>query len=337
MKAVQIIKPGEVKLIELPEPKPQFGEVLIRNRFVSLCGSDLNTYLGRNPLVKFPVIPGHEISGVIEELGEGVPEHIEEGSSCTVIPYTNCGCCHACRNRRPNACQYNQTLGVQRDGGLCEYIVAPWQKVIVDDDMGYRELALVEPLSVGFHAVERAKVIDNEIVMVIGCGVVGVGAILRSLQRGAIVVAVDVEPYKLSYVHRLGAQFDINTRSEDINALMQKIAPNGVDVVIEAAGRPETYRMAIEHVAFTGRVVYISYASEEVSFATKDFVMKELDIRGSRNALPEDFHAVIKCMMRRGREWHTLAGTLYSIVSVKDALENWKNKPGKVFRPMIMF
>src|SRR4029079_15250550 len=155
MRAVVIDKPGGVGLGMLAEPSLADVDVLIRVRTVGFCGSDLNTFRGLNPLVSYPRVPGHEIAGVVEEGGEGVPREISTGAHVTVIPYTACGQCSACRRGRANTCRNNQTLGVQRDGALTERITLPCQALLQGEGRDRRELALVEPLAVGFHAVAR--------------------------------------------------------------------------------------------------------------------------------------------------------------------------------------
>ena len=110
MKAVQIVNPSEMKVVELEKPVVGAGEVLVRIKYVGFCGSDLNTFLGRNPMVKLPVVPGHEVGAVIEEIGPDVPAGFEKGMNVTLNPYTNCGKCASCRNGRVNACEHNETL-----------------------------------------------------------------------------------------------------------------------------------------------------------------------------------------------------------------------------------
>jgi L-galactonate 5-dehydrogenase len=338
MKAIAILGEQNIALIEREKPEIKKGEVLVKIKYVGFCGSDLNTYLGRNPMVKLPVVPGHEIGAEVAAVSEGVPESIKPGMACTVNPYTSCGHCPSCRNGRPNACQFNQTFGVQRDGAMAEYIAVPWEKVIVDNGISPRNFALVEPMSVGFHAVSRAKVIDLDIVMVIGCGMIGVGAIVRASLRGARVIAVDVDDEKLELAKTLGATNTINSRTEDVHARLQEITNgNGPDVVIEAVGSPITYQTAINEVAFTGRVICIGYAKTDISFTTKYFVMKELDIRGSRNAMPEDFRAVIEYMKRGGTVIEKLISGIYAPEEAPEAMKHWVANPGKVFRILIKF
>lgn len=337
MKAVNITEAGKVALVEIEKPVLKYGEVLLKIKYVGFCGSDLNTFLGKNPMVVLPVIPGHEISAVVEEKGEGVPEDIRIGVNCTVNPYTSCGRCPSCRNGRPNACQFNQTLGVQRNGAMSEYIAVPWQKVIADAGISSKKFGLVEPMSVGFHAVSRAEITDLDFVLVIGCGMIGVGAIVRAVLRGARVIAMDIDDKKMALAKSLGAHFTINSMDENVHdRLMEITSGTGPDVVIEAVGSPVTYQMAVNEVAFTGRVVCIGYAKSEVSFETKYFVSKEMDIRGSRNALPEDFRAVIE-YFKRNDVPSELISAVFPPEKAQEALEYWAENPGKVFRILVEF
>jgi 2-desacetyl-2-hydroxyethyl bacteriochlorophyllide A dehydrogenase len=338
MKAIQIIQAGEIKIVDIAVPEIKPDEVLVKIKYVGFCGSDLNTYSGKNPMVKLPVIPGHEIGGEIADIGSAVPAHLAVGTFCTINPYTACGSCPSCRNGRPNACQFNQTLGVQRNGAMCEYIAVPWNKVIPDRTISPRDFCLVEPMSVGFHAVDRAKITDLDAVMVIGCGMIGVGAIVRAALRGARVIAVDVDDSKLALAKRLGATATTNSQTENVHERLQDITNGqGPDVVIEAVGAPVTYQMAVGEVAFTGRVVCIGYAKTDIAFETKLFVQKEMDIRGSRNAMPEDFRAVMEYLKRGTCPKEELISGIYRPEQAQEALEKWKANPGQVFRILVEF
>ena len=227
---------------------------------------------------------------------------------------------------------------MQRNGAMREYIVLPWEKVIPAGHLSPRTCALIEPMSVGFHAVNRAQVTDIDVVMVIGCGMVGMGAIVRSALRGATVVAADIDDEKLALAKEMGASYTINTKTEDVHARLMEITSGfGPDVVIEAVGSPMTYQMAVDEVAFTGRVICIGYAKTEVSFQTKYFVQKELDIRGSRNALPSDFRAVIHYLQRGTCPVDRLISNEVSPEEAPEAMQQWAENPGKVFRILVRF
>jgi threonine dehydrogenase-like Zn-dependent dehydrogenase len=327
MRAFSIVEPGRTELIELPQPKPEPEELLLKSRIIGMCGTDLSTYRGKNPLVSYPRIPGHEIAATIVEIGTEVPSQFAPGMDVTVYPNTNCGNCASCRRGRTNACKFNETLGVQRDGAMKGYFTAPWQKVFASEGLSLRELSTVEPLAVGFHASERGRIAAGDVVAVIGCGMVGLGVIASAVGRGATVIAIDLDEGKLTLAKQAGAQHAIDKSEQNLEQELLALTTGlGPDVVVEAVGTAETYRLAVELVAHTGRVVYIGWAKEPVSYETKLFVHKELDILGSRNSLAE-FPAVIS-MLREGR--FPLEATISATVSLSgagDALQRWSESP----------
>ena len=335
MRAFFITAPGESTIGEIAMPRPGGDEVLLRTRFVGLCGSDLNTFRGKNPMVTYPRIPGHEIAATIEEAGPDVPGHLRPGLDVTVSPYTSCGQCASCLRSRPNACQSNQTLGVQRDGAMTSYFVAPWRKIYLSEGLSLRELSLVEPLSVGFHAAARGRVSAGDAVLVLGCGAVGLGAIAASAFAGAKTMACDVDDAKLALAREAGAAHVIHSGRHSVAEEARELTSGlGPDVVIEAIGLPETYRLAIDVAAFTGRVVYVGYAKEAVSYETKLFVQKELDILGSRNALDE-FPTVI-AMLKQGRfPVEKLISRTTSLDGVSEALTAWTRTPQAISKILV--
>ncbi len=338
MKAVQILEASQMRVVDIEKPSLKDDEILLKIEYVGFCGSDLNTYRGLNPMVNLPIIPGHEVGAVIDEIGKNVPTGFKKGMSVTLNPYTNCGKCASCRNGRVNACEHNQTYGVQRDGAMTEYLALPWTKVIEADGLDTKTCALIEPMSVGFHAVNRAQVTDLDVVMVVGCGMIGMGAIVRASLRGATVIAIDMDDEKLELAKEMGASYGINSKTEDVHEkIIEYTNGLGADVVIEAVGSPATYVMAVDEVAFTGRVVCIGYAKKEVSFQTKYFVQKELDIRGSRNAMPSDFRAVIKYLKNSSSNVERFMSAVVSPENAFDAMKDWADAPAKVFRVLVDF
>jgi threonine dehydrogenase-like Zn-dependent dehydrogenase len=208
----------------------------------------------------------------------------------------------------------------------------PWEKLVRSETLSLAEHALVEPLSVGFHAVERGQVTRADTVLVFGCGMIGLGAISGAgLFRGARVIAVDVDDAKLALARKAGAAETINSKTENLHEkLLALTAGDGPGVVIEAVGLPATFRAAVDEVSFAGRVVYIGYAKEAVSYETKYFVMKELDIRGSRNARVTDFADVMR-MLETGRYpvRETITRTV-PFAEAGEALASWATDPAKV-------
>jgi threonine dehydrogenase-like Zn-dependent dehydrogenase len=327
MKAVIIEGPGQAQLTSVAEPRiASEDEILLAVRKIGLCGSDLNSYRGRNPLVSFPRIPGHEIAATVAELNPKYPEW-QPGTPVTLSPYKNCGQCAACRRNRPNACQFNQTLGVQRDGALTEFITAPAQKLF-RANLSLKELCLVEPLTVGFHSTARGRVTADDMVAVFGCGGVGLGAVAAAAFKGATVIGVDLDDAKLATARKAGAAHTINSAQEDLHERFEQITEGrGPDVIIEAIGSRQTFRAAVDEVAFAGRVVYIGYAKEEVAYETRLFVQKEMDILGSRNALPEDFLSVIRMLEAHRFPVEDAVTHVVPMAEASRVLEAWNHEP----------
>jgi len=331
MKALSLLGEGRVEITDIAEPTLNKGDLLLKVEMVGLCGSDLNSFRGRNPLITYPRVLGHEIAATVLE-GNAT---VVAGTHVTVSPYTGCGKCPSCRRGRENACRYNETFGVQRDGAITERLAVPAGKVY-PSTLPLKTLCLVEPLTVGFHAAARGRVTKDDVVAVFGCGGVGLGAIAGAAFRGARTIAIDLDDAKLATAAKAGATDLIHSKREDVRDRLRDITGgDGPDVMIEAIGLPETFRMAVEEVAFTGRVVYIGYAKEPVAYETKLFVQKELDILGSRNALPQDFLDVM-AMLDVGR--FPVAEAVTAIVTLDEApsiLSEWSANPAEFTKIMI--
>jgi threonine dehydrogenase-like Zn-dependent dehydrogenase len=335
MKAVVLEGPGEAALKDVTGlPPAGVDDIVLQVRKIGLCGSDLNSYRGRNPLVSYPRILGHEMAATVAELNPAYPEW-QPGTAVTASPLTNCGRCAACMRRRPNACRFNETLGVQRDGALRESIALPAAR-LYRANLTLKELCLAEPLTVGFHAVTRGRVESGDTVAVFGCGGVGLGAVAGAAFRGATVIGVDLDDAKLEIARRTGAQHTINTARGDMHAQLTELTQgHGPDVVIEAIGLPETYRAAVEEVAYAGRVVYIGWAKQQVAYETRPFVHKELDILGSRNAQPDDFRDVIRMLEAKRFPVDEAVTHVVSMEQVPEILEAWNREPARFSKIMV--
>jgi threonine dehydrogenase-like Zn-dependent dehydrogenase len=335
VKAVAVHEPGKATLIDVPEPSSTSGDALLQIRMIGLCGTDLNTFRGKNPLVTFPRVLGHEVAATILHVGSKLSDDLREGTAVTLAPYTACGQCAACLRGRPNACTSNQTLGVQRDGALTERIAIPAEKLYTAP-LSFKELCLVEPLTVGFHAATRGRVTKHDTVAVFGCGGVGLGAISASAFHGARVIAVDMDDAKLEIARKAGATDLIHSGKEDLHSHLSKLTDGrGPDCIIEAIGLPQTFRASVEEVAFTGRVVYIGYAKEPVAYETSLFVQKELDILGSRNALPADFREVIRMLQERRFPVDDVISAVVPIEDAPEMLRQWSSNPAAFTKILI--
>jgi len=338
MKAFRIEAKHQAAFCALPEPKLKPEQVLLKPRIVGFCGSDLATYLGVNPLVTYPRIPGHEIAAEIVAVGSDVPEDWRAGMIVTLSPYSACGKCPACRAGRTNCCQFNQTMGVQRDGALADLITAAWQRLFTSPRLAERELALVEPLTVGCHAADRASITAYDTVAVLGCGAVGLGAVAAAAYRNAKVIAIDLDDGKLETARKAGAAHCINSCRAKVHDELSRLTDNeGPSVIIEAIGLPETFQLATAEVSFAGRVVYIGYAKREVEYETRQFVQKELDIRGSRNATDENFRQVIRLLESGRFPVSDVISRTVPFDECGDALSQWSEHRPTTTKVLIQF
>ncbi|MEP3275441.1 MAG: zinc-binding alcohol dehydrogenase family protein [Stappiaceae bacterium] len=336
MEALVITSVGSTEIRSVPEPELGPQDVLLRATHIGLCGSDLNTFRGLNPLVELPRIPGHEIGATILAKGKNVPAEFAVDKTVIVVPYTECGECSSCRAGRTNACRFNKTLGVQQDGGMSERLVVRHDRLILNDTLSSRHRALVEPLSVGFHAVARGSVRPEDTVVVIGGGMIGVGAMIGALARGARVIGVEVSEAKRETLLGLGLAAVINPRTQDVATEIGHLTDNdGADVVIEAVGLPETFREAIDLTCFAGRVVYVGYAKAEVSYDTKFFNLKELDIFGSRNATRADFETVISYLEKNSEAADSLISRVFPWAEADQAFDYWEGVRDTTFKVML--
>jgi threonine dehydrogenase-like Zn-dependent dehydrogenase len=339
MKALFLTQVGKSEVFEIDKPIPKSGEVLLKVEMVGFCGGDMNGFKGLFPLQEYPNILGHEVGAVIEELGANVPSHLRIGSKVTLYPYLACGTCVACRKGRPNACKTNKTMGVRRPGAMTRFVCAPWQDLFVSDQLTVRELALAEPLTVGFHAVARGRVDFQDIVAVLGCGIVGLGAVAAAVNRHATVIAIDLDDAKLAIARKIGVANTINPSKEDLHQRLQEITNgDGPDVIIEAVGSPSTYRSAVEEVAFLGRVVCIGYAKAPVEFNTSLFVQKEIEILGSRNCVGKsDFPEVLSYLEAKKFPVEDVISKVISIDEGPETLKSWAENPQGIIKIMIDF
>jgi len=337
MRALFLTAIGQTEIREIDKPSIGPEEVLLKIGMVGFCGGDLNGFKGLFELQEYPNVLGHEVGGTIEEIGSQVPESFKLGNKVTVYPYLNCGKCISCRKGRRNACQDNKTMGVRRPGAMTRYIAIHWQDLFTSEKLSLKELALVEPLTVGFHAAARGRVSSQDRVAVIGCGIVGMGAIASAVNRGAEVIAIDIDDSKMDIAKKIGVAHTINTSKEDLHEALTRITDgDGPDVIIEAVGNAMTYRAAVDEVAYTGRVVCIGYAKSAVEFNTGIFVRKEIEILGSRNCTDE-FPEVIAYLEAGKFPVEDVISKTVSLDDAGAALADWAANAKGITKIMVDF
>lgn len=298
MKALQLAEPKRWTTVDIPEPQaPGPGEALLRVHRVGICGTDLGGYLGKMPFFSYPRIPGHELGVEVLAVGDGVT-NVKPGDRCSVEPYLNCGHCYTCRRGHTNCCETNKTLGVMCDGGMTERIILPARKLHPSAKLNFEQLALVETLAIGCHAVNRGHPKSDEHVLVIGAGPIGLSAIEFAKLAAKKTIVMDMNEQRLAFVREKMGVPDTIMAKGDGNELRQLAElTNGqlADVVIDATGSNKSMANALNYCAFKGRLVYVGITQAEISIPHAPALhRRELDILASRNALPGDFTRIIK-------------------------------------------
>lgn len=328
MKKVQVSTPHEIAVVDADIPTPGPGEALVKVLFAGICGSDLQTFTGNQPFATYPRVPGHEWSGEIVELN-GPAGNLRVGQLVAGNPYFNCGGCYSCRRGLVNCCESNETMGVHRDGSFQEYITMPIERLYPADGLDPRFVAMVEPFSIGWHAMNRARVTGADRVLILGAGAIGMLTMVSALVRGAEVHIGDVVPERLEIARQVGATSAVDLRETSIaNLVVSATGGDGFDVVGEATGLPVSFLNAIEASAFGGRIALIGNGKREVSFNQSLLIKKELDVLGARNSL-DSFPPLIKLLQDGAVD---IAPILTSIVpaaqtvdAMRDLLEHAEN------------
>lgn len=321
MRSIHVTTPGEVDVVEVEDPRPRPGEALLRVRYAGICGSDVQTFRGTQPFASYPRVPGHEFSAEILEIN-GSSEDLAVGDVVTGVPYFQDGTCYSCRCGLINACERNETMGVHRDGAFQELITMPLERLHRARGVDPRDLAIVEPFSIGYHAVLRADVAEGERVLVLGAGAIGLLTMIAARTRGAEVWIADVVASRLEVATTLGAAGTVDLAQETVDSVVQAATGgDGFDVVFEATGLPVSFLNAIEAAAFGARLVLIGNGTREVTLNQSALIKKELDVLGSRNSKGV-FETLIDLLERGVVDVSPLRTKIVPLTEAKQALED---------------
>jgi 2-desacetyl-2-hydroxyethyl bacteriochlorophyllide A dehydrogenase len=297
MKAIVLEKPENFRMVEVPEAKePGQGEALVRVHRVGICGTDLSGYLGKMPFYSYPRIPGHELGVEVMSVGTGV-SNVKAGDHCSIEPYINCQTCPPCRKGNTNCCENLQVLGVHTDGGMRRFFIVPARKLHVSTKLSWDQLALVETLAIGCHAVYRGNPQANDSVLVIGAGPIGLSTLEFVKLSGAKTIVLDLNEQRLDFCKEcMGITHTVLSRGDGSEIQRLKDLTDGAlpTVVIDATGSNKSMSQALNYVSFAGRLVYVGITTAEVSFGHPLMHRRELTLLASRNALPQDFGRIIK-------------------------------------------
>ncbi|GAB2779601.1 zinc-binding alcohol dehydrogenase family protein [Rhabdobacter roseus] len=294
MKTLSLREPGRFEFIDTPFALDLTeGEALVKIKKVGVCGTDLHAFRGRQPFFNYPRVLGHELAVEVVEI-KGDSYGLKVGDRCAVEPYLDCGQCQACRRGLTNCCEKLQVLGVHTDGGLTEYLKLPTGKLHPSNRLKEEQLALVETLAIGGHAVERAAVSYEDIVLVIGAGPIGLSVIEFVKISGARLLVTDQNADRLRFCQERMGVHEVLVADETLTTRLQDQLEGYLPtVVFDATGNPASMMKAFDYCAQGGKLVYVGLFQGEVSFHDPSFHRKELTLLASRNATTHTFRTII--------------------------------------------
>jgi len=306
MQAIEFTEPKKITVIDRPdESNPAPGEAVVSTHRMGICGTDISCYLGLFPFFAYPRTPGHELGLEVVAVGEGVT-NVKPGDKCSLEPYVNDPESATSKKGNSNCCPGVQVIGVHNNGGLRKgTFIVPARKLHPGKDLSYDQLALVETLAIGYHAVQRGNPQPGETVLVIGAGPIGLACLeFLKLLDGVNVIVMDMVQGRLDFcAENLGIKQGILAKPDGSPlADLEKLNDGKLaDVIIDATGSAKSMSTCFEYAAFTGRVVYVGITTSDLQFPHAPvFHRRELTLLASRNAVPADFPAIIQ-LIREGK------------------------------------
>ncbi|MGY5354762.1 zinc-binding alcohol dehydrogenase family protein [Wenyingzhuangia sp. IMCC45467] len=296
MKYIVCKEPGVFELKEKEKPVRKENEALLKVNKVGICGTDLHAYSGNQAFFTYPRILGHELASEIVEIGEN-SRGLKAGDKVVVMPYVSCGKCVACCNGKTNCCTNISVLGVHSDGGMQEYITVRKDLLLSANHLSYDQMAIVEPLAIGAHAIRRANVQKGETVVVVGCGPIGIGMVKLAQIAGAKVIVLDVNDDRLKYTkEEIGADFVINVNNNPVEKIAEITNGDMATAVFDATGFKGALEVGPDYMSHGGRYVLVGLSKGDLNFNHPKIHAKETTIMCSRNATTEDFEHVINVL-----------------------------------------
>ena len=295
MRAIQLEKPLHFRLIDIPEPDaPVAGEALVRVHRIGICGTDLSGYLGKMPFYSYPRIPGHELGVEVVAVGPDVT-NVKAGDTCSVEPYINNPNSFASKRGRTNCCEDLQVLGVHTDGGMRPLFKLPARKLHKATKLSMEQLALVETLAIGCHAVVRCAPQPGDDVLVIGAGPIGLSVIEFVKLTGANLIVMDMVASRLEFCRNsMGVKHTVLAGDGNEEKTLRDLTDGHLPtIVVDATGSAKSMSHALNYVGHTGKLVYVGITTDNVSFPHPLMHRREMTLFASRNAMPEDFDRII--------------------------------------------
>ena len=334
MKAVYLKEPNDISIKEIAKPEFKEGYALIKIVSMGICGSDIGAFRGANPMVSYPRVIGHELAGIVEQIGEN-PKGIKVGDRVVVDPYVYCGECYPCSLGRTNCCESLKTLGVHIDGGMTEYLLHPAHMLFpLDDEIPWELAPLSEPLNISLHGIHRANLQAGEHMAIFGAGAIGLLAALAAKAYGATPILIDPVEERLAHARSLGVELTC-TPEKAVEFVEEHTNGRMAEVVLEASGANPAIRCCLDVVSFAGRVVFTGWPKQETSLPTNLITSKELNVLGGRNGKNEIPEA-LELIKSGAVDIRAILSKVISIDEAPEAVREQSEFPGRYLKIVAM-
>jgi len=337
MQTITLDSPGNFSISQTEIPKRPPDSALVRIYRVGICGTDLHAFRGRQPFLSYPRILGHELGVQIMEI-DANDQDLHAGDICAIEPYLNCGRCISCRRGKTNCCTTLQTLGVHTDGGMREFITIPVNKLHKSDLLSLDQLALVETLGIGAHAVDRANFNPGEFILVIGAGPIGLTVTQFAQIAGGRIIVMDINENRLDFCQQaFEVEFTVNGRENPFDQLKAITSNEMPTVVFDATGNVKSMENAFSYVASGGKLIFVGLVQDNITFHDPEFHRKEITLFSTRNSTGNDFKRIITLMEQNKIDtnpWITHRANSDELI---EAFPTWLNPDSGTIKAMVSF
>lgn len=338
MKAIKVIEPFKVEIVDVPTPSVQNDDdVIVRITSGGICGSDIGIYNGTNSLATYPRLIGHEFGGIVTETGKNVTS-VKVGDKVAVDPVISCGHCYACKIGRHNVCSTLEVMGVHRDGGFAEYVSAPEANIHkFNKDFDESLLGLVEPYTIGVEINRRAQIAKGDKVLIMGSGPIGIAAMQVAKRNGAEVIMTDLVKERLDKALSMGADEVVLVSEENLEErLLAFTDGEGIPVIVDTVCIPASFEQSVQLACPAGRIVVLGLKNVPSQITMADITKKELTIVGSR-LNNNCFDEVIAGFEDGSLHPEQLMTKAYNYKDIMDALTMIKEHPQDVLKIVLKF
>lgn len=335
MKYIVCEKPGKFLLKNKNKPVRKQDEALLKINQVGICGTDIHAFLGNQAFFSYPRVLGHELGAEVLEIGQNAGG-IKAGDKVVVMPYVNCGTCIACKQGKTNCCSQIEVLGVHTDGGMQEFITVPHQLLLPANELSFEQIAVIEPLAIGAHALDRAGIQKNEFVAVMGCGPIGIGILKLAQIRGARIIAMDINQDRLEFAkEKIGVDFVVNVSNDPVRNISDITGGDMATAVFDASGNKKALESGPSFMAHGGRFVLVGLSKGELSYSHPEIHARETTLMCSRNATLEDFKYVMSVIHEFPT--HQYISHRASYAQMIENFDSWTRPETKVMKALVSF